>query len=156
LEKIRKVGKPQVSLLFNNFLIVFHKDPLKHKARSLPDGGSGPSSPYFPYSFLLKTIRNLLPRAQDPPGPFSLQFLLTNIKEFAPESSGSSLLHFPCKSLLTSITKNTKKVDHLGGCDHIYIYIYMHIYIYICMYYTSNSIRKTNLTRYHGIGEVPG
>jgi hypothetical protein len=90
LEKIRKVGKPQVSLLFNNFLIVFHKDPLKHKARSLPDGGSGPSSPYFPYSFLLKTIRNLLPRAQDPPGPFSLQFLLTNIKEFAPESSGSS------------------------------------------------------------------
>jgi hypothetical protein len=32
----------------------------------------------------------VLPRAQDPPGPFSLQILIKNNKECAPESSGSS------------------------------------------------------------------
>ena len=33
---------------------------------------SGSSLLHFPYNSLLKTIRKLLPRAQDPPGPFSL------------------------------------------------------------------------------------
>jgi hypothetical protein len=45
---------------------------------------------HFPIKFLLKTIRNLLPEARDPPGPFSYQILIKNNKEFAPVSSGSS------------------------------------------------------------------
>jgi len=35
---------------------------------------------HFPINSLLKTIRNLLPRAPDPPGPFSLKILFKTIR----------------------------------------------------------------------------
>jgi hypothetical protein len=49
----------------------------------------------------------LLPRS------YALQFLIKNNKEYAPETSGSSLINFPYNSLLKTIRKLLPRVqDH--------------------------------------------
>jgi hypothetical protein len=73
--------------------VYFHYDSLLETLRKSPPESSGELrilQVNFPSNSLVKVMRKSLPRAPDPPGPFSLQFLIQNNKEFAPESSGSS------------------------------------------------------------------
>ena len=55
---------------------------------------------HFPYSSLLRTI---LPGAPDPPGLFSLQFLIRKIKDISSRELRIPQVHFPCNSLLKAI-----------------------------------------------------
>ena len=52
---------------------------------------------------LLEAMRKWGPRALDPPSSIPLMIFTKSYEEIGPESSGSSLLYFPCGCLLRSM-----------------------------------------------------
>jgi len=70
---------------------------------------------HFHHDSLLETLRNILPRAQDPPGAFSLQFLIQNNKEIFSWELRILQVHFPDYSLFKTIRNILPRAQDPSG-----------------------------------------